>query len=144
MVTHRIQISQQGEVMSHMRYLLPMMKALAVLLVSITIRASISIHLERVLTGDYKGLFFIIKKKKKKVKSRIRPSINETQNLKTGFTNWVGMNLRNSLRVPNTVVHASNKAQSVRYVGKLKCTQGSKNTPKSHLSSARDNLKTES
>ena len=66
MVTHRIQISQQGEVMSHMRYLLPMMKALAVLLVSIIIRASISIHLERVLTGDYKGLFFIIKKKKVK------------------------------------------------------------------------------
>lgn len=52
--------------MSHMRYLLPMMKALAVLLVSIIIRASISIHRERVLTGDYKGLFFIIKKKKKK------------------------------------------------------------------------------
>lgn len=68
MVTHRIQISQQGEVMSHMRYLLPMMKALAVLLVSIIIRASISIHLERVLTGDYKGLFFIIKKKKKESK----------------------------------------------------------------------------
>ena len=103
-VTHGIQISQQGEGMSHTRYLLAVMKALAVLLVSIIIRASISIHLERDLTDDYKGLFFFFFKKK----SRIRPSINETQNLKTGFTNWVGMNLRHSLRVPNTVVHASN------------------------------------
>ena len=58
MVTHGIQISQQGEGMSHTRYLLAVMKALAVLLVSIIIRASISIHLERDLTDDYKGLFF--------------------------------------------------------------------------------------
>ena len=73
------------------------------LLVSIINRASISIHLERALTDDYKGLFFSFKKK-----PRIRPSINETQNLKTALTNWVGMNLIHSLRVPNTVVHASN------------------------------------
>ena len=62
-VTHGIQISQQGEGMSHTRYLLAVMKALAVLLVSIIIRASISIHLERDLTDDYKGLFFFFLRK---------------------------------------------------------------------------------